>query len=208
MRGLFSSAFIYRDFFFEVPPPVLRCLQFADLANYANPFEQTQNFDREVFIPIQNRFVGSGLIFLLGTQAIYYGMKFNGSARMGGPIWSFVSGLHDFIVFGVAVVVIGALVLFVGVPLFFVMIPDGKPKRTAPETETPLPKVTLTPEEIEKQRLEYERMMQKVRELHKQEQKRIEEKRLVEEQRKQEAMKARRERSAKDAAHAGLEDFL
>lgn len=159
-------------------------------------------------IPIQHRFIGGGLFFLLGSQLIYYGMKFNGSARLKGPVWGFVSGLHDLIVYGFSAVAIAAVVLFVGIPLVFVMIPDGKPKKAESEEDVRPRPTALPPEEMERQRREYEQMMQETREHHEQEQKRIEDQRKIEEQKKQDVIKARRERSATDAAHAGLYDFL
>lgn len=146
------------------------------------------------------------MIFLLGTQLIYYGMKFNGSARLNSPVWSFVSGLHDLIVYGVWAVIC-ALALFI--VLFIVaMIADRKSKTAAPVEDVPLAPFILSPEQIEKQRQNYEQLLQAGRVVLEQERKRIEEQRKLEDQRKQEAIKARRERSATDAAHAGLDDFL
>lgn len=146
------------------------------------------------------------MIFLLGSQLIYYGMKFNGSNRLRGPVWGFVSGLHDLILYGIAAALF-VVALFV-VLLILAMINDRRSKTAAPVEDALLPQVVLTPEQFEKQKRNYERLMEDGRKVLEQEQKRIEEQRELEEQKKQEAIKARRERSADAAAHAGLDDFL
>lgn len=134
-------------------------------------------------------------------------MKFNGSYRYGGPVWAIVSGVHNLIAYAAIVAAI-CLSLLVLLQLVFLFMPDDKPKELIPEEKTqPLPLV-LSPEQIEKQKLAYEQRQKEAAELMVQEQKRIEAEQLLEEQRKQEIIKARRERSAKDVARAGLDDFL
>lgn len=161
-----------------------------------------------MLISFTTRIGGSIGIFLIGSQLIYYGMKFNGSARLNSPVWGFVSGLHDLIVYGVLAAAICAFALFVVLPLVFAMLPDEKSKQAKPEEDTPLPPIVLTPEQIEKKRRRYEQMLQEARELQEQEKKRIEAQRQIEEKRKQEIIQARRERSARAAAHDALDDFL
>ena len=65
-----------------------------------------------------SRMVGGCLVFLVGSQLIYYGMLFNGSNRLQAPIWRLVSGIHNLIVYGflasvicVAVFILGSLAL-------------------------------------------------------------------------------------------------
>lgn len=133
-------------------------------------------------------------------------MKFNGSARLNSPVWGFVSGLHDFIVYCVWAVLCALALLMVLV--IAAMIADRKSKAATPVEDVSVAPVVLSPEQIEKQRQNHEQFLQAGRAVLEQEQKRIEEQRKIEEQKKQEAIKVRRERSATDAAHAGLDDFL
>lgn len=157
---------------------------------------------------MQNRALGAGLIFLLGSQLIYYGMKLNGSARLDGPVWSLVSGLNSLIVYSLLAIGICAFVLFVIVPVVFLFIPDKKPNEPNPTAALPLPPIVLTPEQIEKQRFRHEQMQKEAQELMEREKKRIEEKQKLEEQKKQEAIQRRRERSAEAVARDALDDFL
>lgn len=133
---------------------------------------------------MQNRALGSGLIFLLGSQLIYYGMKLNGSPRLNAFVWSLVSCVHSLIVYSLWAIGICAFVLFVIVPVIFLFIPDKKPNVQNPKVATPLPTKVLTPEQIEKQHFRHEQMQKEVHELMEQEKKRIEEKQKLEEQKK------------------------
>lgn len=133
-------------------------------------------------------------------------MRFNGSARLNGPVWGFVSGLHDLIVYGV-LAALCVLALIVGLRIV-AMVANRKSNVAAPLEDVPLVPVVLSPEQIEKRRQSHERLLQAGRAVLEQEQGRIEEQRKIEEKKKQEAIKARRERSATDAARAGLDDFL
>lgn len=172
------------------------------------PYYERSIFNKGGLIPFQYRLIGGGLIFLLGSQLIYYGMRFNGSYRFGGPAWSLVSSVHSLIVYSLLAALIGAAMLSV-IVLVLAWIPDGKDKATEPEEHTPLPPVLQTTKEIEKQKREYEATRREAERVRKaQEKKRIEIEQLLEEQRKIEAIKARRERSAEDVARSGLDDFL
>lgn len=136
-------------------------------------------------------------------------MKSNGSNRFGGPVWGIVSGIHDMIVYTFIAALNVATVLIVLAALVFVLDARDKIKKPDPEERIPPPpQVNLSPEGIEKRKREYEEMVKEAREIMAKDRERAEAKQLLEEQRKKEAIKAREERSAQDAAHAGLDDFL
>lgn len=150
------------------------------------------------------------MIFFVGTQAIYYGMQFNGSNHPRSPTWHFVKGLHGFITYGTLLALGGALIVFVMIPWLIEIATskstEDKSIRVQPHEEVPLPNgAALSPEAKDKQLLEFEQLMLLARE---QEKKRIEEQQKIEEQKKQEAIQRRRERSADAVAHDALDDFL
>lgn len=147
-------------------------------------------------ISFSDRLLWAALIFLGGTQLIYYGMELNGSAVHGHPIWEFVRVIHFALI--CAIVAALALGLFASVASFFLSekikaLPEAAPRR-----------VELTPEQIEAAKVR-EQIAAEERAAR---EKLAEEQRQLEEIKKQEAIIARQRRSAKDAARAGLDDFL
>lgn len=175
---------------------------FAVLANKTlgtSISELFKNFTKEVFISFSSRMVGACLIFLIGTQGIYFGMQLNRSNHPRSLVWQFVESIHEGIVYGAMLAVACAFVAFVVMPFWRFEMSDSKPSESANEKS-----LSPTPEELQKQRQrECERTQAEENR-----KKQIEEQRLIEEQRKQEAIKRRRERSAKDVASDALDDFL
>lgn len=150
-------------------------------------------------MPFEGRIAGTGLILIVGIQGIYYGMKFNGSAHPRSPVWHFVKGLHDFTTYGALAALGVAFTLFVVVSVLLSLISDHGPPK--PVQEKPVPP---TPEQLAWREQHYREQIEK----QEYEKKRLEEIKRVEEQLKQEAIKAREARSATDATHAALDDFL
>lgn len=92
--------------------------------------------------------------------------------------------------------------------LIFLFIPDEKPKKMSREGSVQPPPVVLTPEQIEKRKLAYEKRQRDAAEFVAQEQKRIENEQKLEEQKIQRAIQRRRERSAEAVARDALDDLL
>lgn len=150
------------------------------------------------------------MIFFVGTQAIYYGMQFNGGNHPRNPTWHFVKGLHDFITYGTLLVLGGAFLVFIVMPLVIEIAAsestESKSIEVTPHEEVSLTNIAaLSSEAKDKQLLEFEQLMLSACE---QEKKKIEEQQNFEEQKKQEAIQRRRERSADAVAHDALNDFL
>lgn len=139
-----------------------------------------------------DRLFGSYLILFLGIQAVYFGMKFNGSA-FRSSLWGFINNVHSLLTYGTFVVIAGVFLIFIVLPMLLT-----KQETTKKETATPIS------EQFEQQKIREQQLIED-----KENQKRqIEEQQKLEEQRKQEAIKRRRERSANAAAHDALDDFL
>lgn len=154
-----------------------------------------------VLIPFLNRTGGTFLIFFLGIQGIYYGMQFNGTNHPRSPSWHLVKGLRDLITHGTFTVLIGLFLFYVVIPALLALLSDSS--RAEPQSTEENP-ASPTPEEIETQKLQYQKQIEN----QEQEAKLIEEQRRIEEQKKQDVIKARRERSAQDVARDALDDFL
>lgn len=144
-----------------------------------------------------SRMMGGCLVFLVGSQLIYYGMLFNGSSSIQAPIWRLVSGIHNLIVYGfLASVICVAVFLFGSLALSFIRLET----RTS-ESEA-LPFDVVGHEQQSQEELEPKLQSQKQIELENAEKLRLEE------IRKLEVIKEKRERSASAAANAALDDFL
>jgi hypothetical protein len=151
------------------------------------------------------RLMGGSLIFLVGSQVIYYGMRLNGSDRIQGPVWAFVSSLHSLMVFGFVILGLWALTRVL-LPLLASIIFGENSKNSSQVGGSPRPPDSAQLD----QRVDKQCNFQGVsREKHKIfEQERTLEQRRLEEQKKKEVTRARGERSADAAAQAGLGDFL
>lgn len=158
-------------------------------------------------MPFEGRLFGTYFIFFIGAQVVYYGMRVNGGAHPRNPVWGLVWWFHGLITYSTLAVIGVAFVWFVVVPIIAYFIPAKKQKELKP-LESPTFVSTATPEELEAQKRKEEQVAQKSHEYFEAEQRRIEEQRKLEEEKKLKIVKARRERSATDAAHAGLDDFL
>lgn len=145
-----------------------------------------------------SRMIGGCLVFLIGSQLIYYGMLFNGSNELQTPIWRFVSGLHDLIVYGSLASVICVAVLFLG----SLALPLNRTDSKANESST----VSLDVVDKHDQKIQEE--LQTKQEGQTQIEFQNAEKLRLEEIRKLEVIKEKRERSASVAANAALDDFL
>lgn len=146
----------------------------------------------------RSRLIGGCLVFLIGSQLIYYGMLLNGSSRFQTPVWRFVSGLHDLIVYGFLASVICMAVLFLG---SLVLSLDRTDSKANENSTLPLDVVSKHEQQIQAE-IETKLQSQKQIELENAEKLRLEE------IRKLEVIKEKRERSASAAANAALDDFL
>lgn len=145
-----------------------------------------------------SRMVGGCLVFLVGSQLIYYGMLFNGNSSLQAPIWRLVSGIHNLIVYGFLAAVICVAVLFLG---SLVLSLDRTDSKANENSTLPLDAVGKHDQQIQEE-LETKLQGQKQIELENAEKLRLEEVRTLE------VIKEKRERSASAAANAALDDFL
>lgn len=145
----------------------------------------------------RSRLIGGCLVFLVGSQLIYYGMLFNGNSSLQAPIWRLVSGIHNLIVYGFLASVICVAVFLLGSLALSFLRPESRTRES----------MTLPFDVVEQ-----EQQIQAELEAKLQSQKQIElenaEKLRLEEIRKLEVIKEKRERSASAAANAALDDFL
>lgn len=145
-----------------------------------------------------SRMVGGCLVFLVGSQLIYYGMLLNSSHRLQTPVWRLVSGIHNLIVYGFLAAVICVAVFLLGsLALSFIQLET----RTNENSTLPLDAVGKHEQHIQAE-IETKLQSQKQIELENAEKLRLEE------IRKLEVIKEKRERSASAAANAALDDFL
>lgn len=137
-------------------------------------------------------------------------MRFNGSANARNPVWGFVSGIHDLLIYGVVTAIGAAIVILVVVPAVIELLAMfSRSWSTETDTEPELFELpTRTPEEIEKLTREWEETRKANEERSARDKKMIEEKEELEEQQKHEAIQRRKERSAHAVAHDALDDFL
>ncbi|MCO5144146.1 MAG: hypothetical protein M9962_13740 [Oligoflexia bacterium] len=143
-------------------------------------------------------------IFFLGSQVVYFGMKFNGSASPRNPIWHLVNGFHSFVTYGTLLVVVIFIFIEFVFPLVLILIDETSkylqpPRELAPEEHQANKKQSL--ERLEEDRKEQERFLE--------EQQRIEAKKKEEEElRKQKIVEERKSRTAEEVTRSALDDFL
>lgn len=145
----------------------------------------------------RSRLIGGCLVFLVGSQLIYYGMLFNDSSSLQVPIWRLVSGIHNLIVYGFLASVICVAVFLLGSLALSFLRPESRTR----ESKT-LPFDVVEQEQHIQAEIETKLQSQKQIELENAEKLRLEE------IRKLEVIKEKRERSASAAANAALDDFL
>ncbi len=153
-------------------------------------------------MPFTARLVGSYLIFFIGSQVIYYGTKLNGGDHPRSPVWHFVRWFHDFMNYGTLAMFAAAFVMFILIPLILSLIQERIEKAEKEAADKKYQEV------LERRKHDYDRYKQEQSERIELETTRIEEQKILNEKKEQEMIKARNERSAADAARAGLDDFL
>lgn len=137
--------------------------------------------------------VSYGILFV-GSQVVYFGMKFNGGAFQKNPIWHFVNGVHSILTYG-TLFFVGAALLASIVSLFdSAPVPQKQPAELS-EVEPPPPDL------ISDEMIEHERREQKKLEVEQQS-------RQIEELRQKQIIERIRNRSAEEAARSALDDFL
>lgn len=160
------------------------------------------------------RLIGSYGIVFGGSQVVYFGMKFNGSASSRNPVWHLVDGFHSIITYGslaaagyfVFVQFLAPLALILADEIFKIL--QGQKEQKPIE----YPKIEMTPE----QRQEAKRRHQEQLEMRYQKQERLlEEQRRIEAQkiedeelRKKKLIEERKRRTAEDVTRSALDDFL
>ncbi len=153
-------------------------------------------------------------ILLIGSQVVYFGMKFNGSASSKNPVWNLVDGFHSIITYG-SLAAAGYFVVVQFLAPLVVILADEISKYLEQRKELkPIeyPKIELSSEqrqEAEKQHLEWLEKRRKEEEQRFLEQQRIEAKKLeYEELQKKKIIEERRRRTADEVTRSALDDFL
>lgn len=160
------------------------------------------------------RLIGAYIIFLIGSQIVYFGMKFNSSASPRNHVWLMVEWFHSIITYGF----LAAAGIFVFIEFLWPLgcfLSDETSKylqRPKELKRIEYPKTELPPEHFE--RVERERLKRREKRLQENErffdeQRRIEaEKHEEEELRKKMIAEERRSRTAEEVTRSALDDFL
>lgn len=137
--------------------------------------------------------VSYGILFV-GSQVVYFGMKFNGGAYQKNPMWHFVNGVHSILTYG-TLFFLGAVLLATIVSLLVSAPIPQKQHTELIKIESP-PLDLISDEMIENERREQKKLEAE------------QQSRQIEELRQKQIIEKRRNRSAEEAARSALDDFL